>query len=202
MALGRPKEFDREEALEQAMEVFWTFGYEATGVRDLVAQMEIGRQSLYDTFGDKRNLFLETVDHYRRTVTEDLVEILDGPGSPLANIRKLFDEWRHMAATGEPRGCLIGNTAVELASRDEEIARAVRSVLGRLEKALQRTLERAVAAGELAPDTETRSLATFRTSTGQGLIVLGKAGVGRAKLRNVARVALSILEDSASTRAG
>ncbi len=91
---------------------------------------------------------------------------------------------------------------MELCPRDEEIARAVRSVLGRLEKAVQRTLERAVAAGELSPDTETRSLATFVTSTGQGLIVLGKAGVGRAKLRNVARVALSILEDSASTRAG
>ena len=92
MTLGRPKEFDRKEALESAMEVFWAKGFEGTSVCDLLDGMGINRGSMYDTFGDKRALFLAAIDHYRQEVAGQLVEGLFAPGSPLENIRKILGE--------------------------------------------------------------------------------------------------------------
>ena len=76
--IGRPKEFDREEALQKAMELFWARGYEGTGMRELLQHMGIGRQSLYDTFGDKRSLFIEALKCYNRCVTQAIVDQLFG----------------------------------------------------------------------------------------------------------------------------
>ena len=191
MAIGRPKQFEREDALEKAMQLFWSQGYQATGVQDLVEHMGIGRQSLYSTFGDKRRLFVEAVAHYGRTVGESLVKTLDAPRPPLANIRKAFTIWLEMATS---RGCLLGNAAIERCPHDPEVATGVRSLLGTTEKALRRALDRAVETGELEPETDTRALAAFLVAAGQGLIVMGKAGASRAKLRVMARVALSTLE--------
>ncbi len=192
--LGRPKQFDHDEALGKAMEVFWTKGYEATSVQDLLDHMGINRGSLYDTFGDKHALFCEAVGHYGRTVMQHAYDTLAAPGSPLRNVRNLIGMWADSAATGKCRGCLITNTAVELAPHNPAVAEAVKSALRRLEKALHKTLERAVEAGELPAETNTRALARFLTSSGQGLVVMGKANVSRATIKDIVAVTLSVLE--------
>ncbi len=78
---GRPREFDREEALGQAMDLFWSQGYEATGVADLCDRMGLGRQSLYNTYGDKESLFAEALEHYDRVQLQPMVDALESPGS-------------------------------------------------------------------------------------------------------------------------
>ena len=125
--IGRPKEFDEADVLQQAMEVFWAHGYEATSVQDLLDAMGINRASMYDTFGDKHALFMAAFEHYGRTVTRGVEEVLDGPGSPLANIRKVLTRMAGDVVGGRSRGCLACNTAVELAPHDSEVAGAVGS---------------------------------------------------------------------------
>src|SRR4030088_150825 len=89
--MARQKEFDREEALQKAMEVFWSRGYEATSIQDLVKHMGINRQSLYDTFGDKHALYLKTLDRYREIEGRKVFELLERPGSVKKTLRQLFE---------------------------------------------------------------------------------------------------------------
>src|ERR1700730_2144482 len=78
--MARQKEFDRDEVLHKAMEVFWSRGYEASSIQDLVKRMGINRQSLYDTFGDKHTLYLQALDRYREVEGRKIVELLEQPG--------------------------------------------------------------------------------------------------------------------------
>ncbi len=192
--VGRPKEFDQQIALKRAMEVFWAHGYEASSVQDLLDAMRISRGSMYDTFGDKHALFSAAIDHYGRTVTCGLEEMLSASGSPLGNIRKVMSRMVEQARNGACRGCLATNTAVELAQHDPQVSKAVTAILRRIEKAFQRTLRQAITAGELKRTTDTRALARFLTGTVQGVVVMGKASASRATLKDIVKVALSTLD--------
>ncbi len=192
--VGRPKEFDEQQALERAMEVFWAHGYEATSVQDLLDAMGINRGSMYDTFGDKHALFSAAIDHYGRTVTRGVETLLAAPGSPLANIRRSLVAMADQALNGSCRGCLATNTAIELAQHDPQSGDAVTRILQRIEKAFHGALRRAVEAGELAPGTNTRAQARFLTGMLQGVVVMGKASSSRATLRDIVAVALGALE--------
>ncbi len=192
--IGRPKEFDRQEALRKAMELFWTRGYEATGMRDLLEGMGIGRQSLYDTFGDKHSLFLEAVEQYNQCATQKLVDSLSAAGSPLGNVRRTLMAMAEMCGDKPCRGCLLTNTLVELAPHDPEVAAAAKRVLSRVESAFRKTLERAVEQGELPKDAKVRALARFLCNTLQGLTVMGKAGASRGAVKDIVEVALSAVE--------
>ena len=176
------------------MEAFWKKGYEATSVQDLLDHMGINRGSMYDTFGDKNALFVEAVEHYGRTVMQRAYDTLEAPGSPLGNVRRLFAMWADYAVSGECRGCLITNTAVELAPHDPAIAEAVKSALSLLEKTFHKTLDRSVKAGELPTKTNTHALARFLTSSGQGLIVMSKAKVSPATIKDIVKVTLSVIQ--------
>jgi TetR/AcrR family transcriptional regulator, transcriptional repressor for nem operon len=88
--VARPKEFDRDKALKRAMEVFWEHGYEATSTDQLLKAMGIGRQNLYDTFGDKRRLFLEALGLYATEGTIAAREVLTSSGSALERIHRLL----------------------------------------------------------------------------------------------------------------
>jgi TetR/AcrR family transcriptional repressor of nem operon len=190
---GRPRTFDETEALEAAMRVFWAQGYDATSFDDLVQQVGIGRQSFYSTFGDKRSLYVKAVEHYGKTVTQRAVDLLGSAGSPTGNIRRWFARLSDVA-TGDKRfGCLITNTAVELAPSDPAMAKLVMTQLQRVESALYDALERAVDLGELAQETDTRALASYLLNAAQGLLVMSKLRVSQKKLSGIADVTLSVL---------
>ena len=194
MTPGRPKEFDREEALACAVEVFWEKGFHATSVDDLLARMGIGRQSLYDTFGDKESLFCEAIRHYHRSVAHNLTEVLQAEGSPCGNIRRLFETV--IATFGDGgRGCLVVNASIEFAGSDPKspVLCALRSAFSELERALRQTLKRAVAAGELADDFDVSQWATFLAANLQGMLVMAKTGASRQTLQRVAQGALSAI---------
>lgn len=193
--MPRQKEFDREAALDRAMSAFWSKGYAATSVEDLVAQMGIQRGSLYATFGDKRSLFLSTLDRYQRVVTRELFEVLEAPGSGLEAIRRFF-RLRVEAALdrSRPAGCLVTNSAVELSRRDRGASAKVGGSMAGLEAAFLRALERARARGELAAGRDLRALARFLTSSAQGLSVMAKAFPERPVLQDVVAVVLTAIE--------
>jgi TetR/AcrR family transcriptional repressor of nem operon len=193
--MARPREFDREAALDRAMDAFWSKGYEATSIEDLVARMGIQRGSLYGTFGDKRALFLTALERYQHVVSRELFDALEAPGSGLEAIRRFF-RLRVEGALDRrrPPGCLVTNSAVELSGRDRGAAARVNGSLVKMEAAFHRALLRARAAGELSPARDLRALARFLTSSAQGLSVMAKAFPDRAILEDVVSVVLAALE--------
>jgi TetR/AcrR family transcriptional repressor of nem operon len=169
---GPAPQFDRQEVLCKAMELFWEQGYEATGMAQLVEHVGIGRQSLYNTFRDKHSLFLEALEAYEREFLQRFIEVLEGPGSPLDNVRQVFRMWEQMAQSGELKGCLYASASASLGRHDPVVAKALEAAYERLEGVLTRAFERAREAGELGPEVEPRDLARLFINTGQGLAVL------------------------------
>ena len=193
--MARPRAFEREAVVEKALAVFWRRGYQATSVQDLVDATGLNRGSLYDTFGDKHGLFLEVVDYYRSTVTARRLAQLEEPG-PLRNkITTFFSEVVEFSV-GEGRllGCLMTNSAVELAPHDRDTCLAVAANMGAMEAAFRRVLTRAKKNGELAADKSPVDLARFLTATANGLRVMAKVTPDRATLSSVVRVALQALD--------
>lgn len=193
--MPRPREFDREVVLDRAMGAFWSKGYAATSVEDLVAHMGIQRGSLYGTFGDKRTLFLTALERYQRVIARELFEALEAPGSGLEAIRRFFRlRVEGSLDRSRPHGCLVTNSVVELSRLDRGAAAKLGGSLVKLEAAFLRALERARAAGELAAGQDLRALARFLTSSAQGLSVMAKTFPDRAVLEDVVEVALGALE--------
>jgi TetR/AcrR family transcriptional regulator, transcriptional repressor for nem operon len=192
--VARTKEFEPERALENAMDLFWRRGYEATSVQDLLSEMGIGRGSMYGTFGDKRALFLAALDRFEETRVSRANEILEGSTSAVQGIRRLFETTIEGLVAYEPRrGCLLANTAVELAPHDEEVAGRISRYVGRTEEAFEQALVRGRATGEIPADKDPKALARFLVNTQHGLRVLARAGVDRAVLDDSVRTALEVL---------
>lgn len=192
--MPRQKEFDREEVLDRAVDVFWECGYEATSVQDLVDAMGIQRGSLYNEFGDKRALFLATLERYERVWVGRVLAALQSPGPVRPTIRSVFegivrDEVRCIVR----RGCLASNTAVELGPLDPAIAAHATAILRRVEQAFRDALQRAVEQGEIAPTPDATALARFLTANVHGLRVMSKAGATREELEDVVEIALRAL---------
>jgi len=193
--MARQKEFHRGEVLHKAMEVFWTRGYEAASIQDLVKHMGINRQSMYDTFGDKHSLFLEALDHYREIQSRKVFEVLERPGSMKKHLRQLFEEVvaRSLSAEGR-RGCFVGNSMSELAGRCKETATRTCNSMASAEKMFQKALQRGKEQGELRRVSDTRAVARFLYSNFQGLLLIAKATRDRKLLNDVVKVTLSVLD--------
>jgi len=193
--MARQKEFDRDEVLHKAMEVFWARGYEGTSIQDLVQHMGINRQSIYDTFGDKHSLFLQALDRYREIQSRKVFEVLERPGSMKKNLRRLFEETvaRALSAEGR-RGCFIGNSMSELAGRCKETATRTCNSVASAEKMFQKALQRGKEQGELRRVSDTRAVARFLYSNLQGLLLMAKATRDRKLLNDVVKVTLSVLD--------
>ncbi|HEV8486414.1 MAG TPA: TetR/AcrR family transcriptional regulator [Blastocatellia bacterium] len=193
--MGRHKEFDRDDALHKAMEVFWSRGYEAASIEDLVRHMGINRQSLYDTFGDKHALYLQSLDRYREVEGRKVFEQLERPGSVKKTLRQLFEGVVERALCDEQRrGCFMGNAISELAGRCKETAARTCSNMAAAEDAFYRALLRGKKEGELKGVRDPRAVSRFLCSSLQGLILMARATQDRKKLEDVVKVTLSVLD--------
>ena len=179
----------------KALSVFWRKGYQATSVQDLVEATGVNRGSLYDTFGDKHGLFLEAVAHYRSHVTAQRLARLEEPGPSRRRIAAFFKELVDFSL-GEGRllGCLMTNSAIELAPHDRDTRLAVAASMGAMEAAFRRVLTQARKNGEIRAQKSPADLARFFTTTANGLRVMAKVQPDRAALNGVVRVALQALD--------
>lgn len=189
--MPRQKEFDRTEALDAALGCFWRGGYEATSVQDLVDTTGLNRSSLYDTFGDKRALYLETLRRYQEAQTAAAVAALDAPGSPKAAIRSLV---LRIAAECDGPGCFMVNSALERAAHDADVARIVGENYAVIEAAWAEAIRRAQAAGEVPAGRDASALARFFVATVFGLRVTARSSPDPAAARQSAEIALSLLD--------
>ena len=193
--MARQKEFDRAEALQKAMEVFWSRGYEAASIQGLIKHMGINRQSLYDTFGDKHTLYLKALDRYREVEGRKILELLEQPGSVRRQLRKLFGIAIEKALCDrQRRGCFMGNAMSVLAGRCKDTADKTCSNMGAAHEALYRALLRGKKAGELKGIRDPRAVSRFLYSSLQGLVLTGKATQDRNTLNDIVKVTLSVLD--------
>lgn len=193
--MARTKEFDPDAALQRALELFWERGYEATSMADLVARLGVARASIYATFGGKHELFLKALERYLRHTDPKIAEALSQPGPVLPAVRALIEGYAAESAHDRPRrGCLVVNTAVELAPCDAAAARLVEASWSFLEASLTSALTRAQAQGELSPDKDPRALARLLLVLLQGIRVMGRAPADDERLGDAVRQALSLLD--------
>jgi len=191
---GRPKQFDREEVLARAMELFWQYGYEGASLPDLIATMGISRQSLYDTFESKRGLYIHAIEHYRASQLSQALALLEGEGSPLAKVRQVLGFFEALAADTRCRGCFVANALVEMGPHDPEISELLHDTLELLREAIAAALRESQALGELPAAKSPNALARALTNAMLGLAVTGKLDLGPDELREIHAGTISMLE--------
>lgn len=192
--VGRPKEFDRDVVLGRAMDVFWSNGYEATSLDDLTDAMGIGRGSLYNEFGDKHSLFVEALDRYRLERLAQLEAVLGAAPSAPAGIEAVFRrtvDW--LWADSSRRGCLLVNSAAELAGSDPAVADRAKQSFDRFAEMFRLALERGKRDGELDSSLDARAISRYFASALVGLRVLAKIS-DRGSAEDFVEVTLKTLD--------
>ncbi|NEO72760.1 MAG: TetR/AcrR family transcriptional regulator [Moorea sp. SIO3H5] len=193
--MARHKTFDPEDVLEKAMETFWLYGYEGTSMQDLVKTMGINRGSLYDTFGDKRSLFLAAIAHYNDTCVKNAIASLQAPtASKQAIIDFFYNLIEGAVDDKDHRGCLLTNTAVELCPHDPQTKSRIAANLRSVENAFKKALSTAREQGEITTNHDLQALAQYFTSSIQGLRVISKVNQDPETLRAIVKVILSVLD--------
>ncbi len=195
MTRGPDKQFDPEIALDKAMQLFWAKGYAATGLNELVEAMEIGRKSLYDTFGNKRTLYIKALDRYSQTIVSDIHRGLNNPDRPaLENVRAVMRDIAAMNSKPMSPGCLLGVSMAQFRTDDAEMAAVLRKHMQRVERAYYKAFAKAQAQGDLKPTTNVRNLARLFMSTHQGLTLIGRVTETQEVPRGIVDGALAVLE--------
>lgn len=191
--MGRAKEFDENDVLEQAMRVFWQQGYEHTSMQNLVDAMNIHRRSIYDTFGDKHALFIKALDLYEDVTNKRIQEKMTKEMSIHERLKVIFT----VSSSREkeyPVGCLIVNSAAELSNVDTEILAKIQMLFERSEHQLFNLLLIAQEKNELSKDTDIEQLAFYLHNALLGLRVLIKTTDNRQKIDSIIEQTLSVVK--------
>ncbi len=195
MTRGPDKQFDPEIALDKAMQLFWARGYAATGLNELLETMEIGRKSLYDTFGNKRALFIKALDRYSETIVSEIYRRLNDPDRPaLENVRAVMRDIAAKNSKPMSPGCLLGVSMAQFRTDDAEMAGVLRKHMQRVENAYHKALARAQAEGDLKPTTNVRNLARLFMSAHQGMVLIGRVTETQEVPRGIVDGMLAVLE--------
>lgn len=193
--MARPRKFDEHDVLDCAIDCFWQNGFEATTIRDLAEHMGMHGPSLYNAFGDKRQLFAKALERYAECSMRVRIDRLQQTHAPKAAIARFFEEL--IAASlndADRRGCFIVNSALEVAPHDDELGGIIAAYLGELEGFFRRCVERGQADGEIAADLVPADMARLFFGLVLGIRVAARAKPRRALLEGMVRPALSLLD--------
>ncbi|MBN8196501.1 TetR/AcrR family transcriptional regulator [Thalassospira povalilytica] len=192
--MARPRGFDEESVLDNAMNIFWSKGFESTSVQDLVEETGLNRASMYASFGDKKALFLRVLDHYSQKISSErfanLREIEDGREA----IEKTFrDTAKTGCAEGKHKGCLIVNSGMELAPHDPETAAIAHQAFRRVEDMFAAALSRGIKHGTISKEKNIRALARFLAGSIQGVQLMSRRGADPETLEDYTNTILEVL---------
>lgn len=192
--MGRPRAFDRDEVLDVAINVFREKGFEGTSTDDLVTAMNIGRQSLYATFGDKRSLYLEALQRYNAGSVGDRIHTARQAASPIKVIEALLLGFAERGSDLTATACLGVNAICEFGTSDVDVTRITHESAQQLQRFLERTLRESRALGEINTTVEPKAAAQFIAATLTAMKVSARGGADPGTLRNIARYALRSLD--------
>ncbi|HED34805.1 MAG TPA: TetR/AcrR family transcriptional regulator [Gammaproteobacteria bacterium] len=195
--MARPQQFDYQQVLNEAMQLFWLKGYANTSIKDLTEVTRLQPGSLYGAFKNKQGLFKEALDSYFDTVYSEVSKILLSEEDGLQRIRQFFEYViSNMERDEATKSCLMVNTLLELPANDEIISHRLNIMFGKIEALFNQALIDAQKNGTLAAEAEPESMAKMLMSSLMGLQVYNKMQPGQDALKQIVRNQLSILEKS------
>ncbi len=193
--MARTKEFQEEVVLDKAIALFWCKGFNAASAQDLVDCLGISRSSLYDTFGDKRSLFIAALKRYREQQATALIAMLASSSGIKKTIRDLFKY-----AISETlqyklhKGCFIVNSTIEVAPTDKDVAALVTRNMQYIEEAFYTAIKKGQALGEISESKDARALARFFFNNITGIRVAAKIGADEKIYEDILTIVLSTLD--------
>jgi AcrR family transcriptional regulator len=191
MAMGRPRAFDRNQALDRAMEVFWRNGYEGASLAELTKAMGINPPSLYAAFGNKEGLLRAALDRYAEKRAEFMSHVMDAPTAYEAAARMLRGTADLQTDPASPPGCLLVQGGLACGTGAEVIPAELASRRADTEQMMMQRFERARAEGDLPADANPATLARYVSAVTQGMGVQAAAGASREELYQIAEHALA-----------
>lgn len=184
--MGRGKTFDPESKLDQAIEVFWNKGYYATSMDDLVTEMGVNRASLYDTYGDKRKLFLACLHRYQESMMQQSKDLAEKDTTPLVTIKNLLYWLIEMDISSGHKGCFMRNSIVELCNCDAEVDKMARETAQGVQKRMSKMIAKGQEMGEITTRSNANDLASFLYSSLNGLSITAIYQTDRKELHKIA----------------
>ena len=192
--MARTKAFDQTEVLKKIQKLFWDKGFNGTSVDDLVNTSGLSRSSLYDTFGDKEALFIASLELYRQENTRQMVEMIEQSNDVRQTVTEIFDYILEDSRNHHRLGCLMVNTAIELAPHEKKIAKAVDENMTVIHDAMVKLIRRSQAKGELSKTHSPEALSTMVLTSVNGLRVAEKWGTEEKTYKRVREIILSLFE--------
>ena len=193
--MARVKAFDEERAIDKAVDCFWSRGYEATSVRDLGEAMEIGAASLYNAFGDKRGLFVKCLERYANRSSRERMARIEEKHAPKEAIRAFLAEIIERSLKDpDCKGCLLVNSALDVAPHDAAIGKAVGGYLDEIRDFFRRNIEAARRAGTVPKAIDAEIVSGHLLGVLMGIRALTRVKPDRKLLESVARPALALLD--------
>lgn len=200
---GRPRGFDREEALERALELFWAKGYEQTSISDLTQAMGLKPPSLYAAFGSKEALFQEALALYTRTRGDGIWDALENVPTARAAVEEVLRRTALAYSSGEtPRGCMVVLAAPQPDGASPGVCEALKARRSETGRMFQDRLERAVAEGELPEQTDCAAMAAYYMTVQHGLSIQARDGASRETMLSVVDCAMAAWEQLTSPGSG
>ncbi|MEK5056873.1 TetR/AcrR family transcriptional regulator [Paenibacillus shunpengii] len=190
--MARNKEFEENVVLDKAMKLFWEQGYEKTSMSDLVEHMGIHRRSIYDTFGDKHSLFLKAMDRFHNKVDAGLTGKVKRSDTATEALQLIFD-YMIYGEEDSPSGCLMVNSAVELAMRDADVDSKSTESFKISEQLLKDIIIWGQRNGEFSTANNADELAEHLHTVCVGLRVMTRTSMPKEKLHRIAEVSLKLL---------
>jgi len=193
--MPRPRTFDEGKALDAAIDCFWRRGYSATSMRALEDEMGIGSASLYNVFSDKRTLFLRALDRYLDGTMRERIARLERTKPPKEAVRAFIAEIVERSLNDpERRGCLLINSAAEIAPHDAECGREIALRLAELQEFFRRMIAKAQLEGAVPSQRDPGETARLLLGVVLGIRVLARARPEPALLKGIAKSALALLD--------
>ncbi|AIB16068.1 TetR family transcriptional regulator (plasmid) [Azospirillum argentinense] len=191
---GRPRAFDRDEALAKAADTFWRLGYEGASIADLTAAMGITPQSLYAAFASKADLYREALEWYQATVGASTAAALEEGDAVVALTRVLRDSARDFTRRDRPHGCMVSTAVLTCATENDPVARHVAGLRTATINLIRARIERGISEGQLKGETNAASLARFVGAMIQGMSVQAQDGAPTEALSALADHAVAEIE--------
>jgi TetR/AcrR family transcriptional repressor of nem operon len=193
--MARPRQFNEQEVLLQIMKLFWKQGYEATSMSDIMRETGLSKSSLYDAFGNKRELFLASFEIYRQMRIRTLEGYLTSQSDARSSLVYFFEMiLSHALAQERPFGCMSCNEAVELAPHDDEVQKLVERDFQGIEDALTEAIKRGMSDGSIPRGKDARMLARHMTVTHHGFMMMSRSRADFKRLEDTIAILVSLLD--------
>ncbi|MES2276250.1 MAG: TetR/AcrR family transcriptional regulator [Bacteroidota bacterium] len=193
--MARTKDFDENEVLTKAIQLFWYKGYNSTSMQDLVDGLGISRSSLYDTYTDKHTLFVKALESYQNLGAAKIQEIIAHSGSAKETVQKLLEfTTKDLLDDKQQKGCFMVNAEVEVAPHDAEVNNLVCKNEQQMEEAFYQVIKKGQNSGEIKNKQDARALARFIFNAVKGMRVTAKSATDKSVFDDIIKLTVAAFD--------